>query len=109
MASMVSLRNRLAIAPSPSSPVRSRYSQAIWKDSSSNWESEMLMGGKRIRAARVPRHLALRRTLPALDRQRLGAKDHVAENVGLRCFQAIAGGEMRIPPIASECVVQGRN
>jgi hypothetical protein len=52
--SMVSLRNRLAAASSPSSPVRSRYSQGIWKESSSSWDSEMLMGGKRIRATRVP-------------------------------------------------------
>ena len=57
MVSIASLRNRLAAAPSPSSPVRSRYSQAIWKDSSSSWESEMLMGRTRIPAACVPRHL----------------------------------------------------
>jgi hypothetical protein len=36
MISMLSLRKRLAAAASPSSPVRSRYSQAIWNDSSSN-------------------------------------------------------------------------
>ena len=57
MVSMVSLRNRLAAAPSPSSPVRSRYSQAIWKESSSSWERETVMGGKRTRTARVPCHL----------------------------------------------------
>ena len=45
-----------------SSPTKStssrpfRYSQAIWKDSSSSWESEMFMGGKRTRTARVPCH-----------------------------------------------------
>ena len=33
MVSMTSLRNRLAEAPSSSSPVRSRYSQAIWNES----------------------------------------------------------------------------
>lgn len=54
MASIVSLRNRLATALSPSSPVRSRHSQAIWKDSSSNWESEIVMAGKRSGAAGVP-------------------------------------------------------
>jgi hypothetical protein len=54
---MKSLRNRLAAAPSPSSPVRSRYSQAIWKESSSSCESETVIRGKRIRAACVPRHL----------------------------------------------------
>ena len=32
MTSIVSLRNQLAMAPSPSSPVRSRYCEAIWKD-----------------------------------------------------------------------------
>jgi hypothetical protein len=36
MISMLSLRKRLAATGSPSSPVRSRYSQAIWNDSSSN-------------------------------------------------------------------------
>jgi hypothetical protein len=36
MSSSVSARKRLAAAASPSSPVRSRYSQAIWNDSSSN-------------------------------------------------------------------------
>jgi hypothetical protein len=54
MASIVSLRNRLATALSPSSPVRSRYSQALWKESSSNWESEIVMAGKRSQAAGSP-------------------------------------------------------
>jgi hypothetical protein len=36
MISRVSLRKRLAATGSPSSPARSRYSQAIWNDSSSN-------------------------------------------------------------------------
>jgi hypothetical protein len=36
MISIVSLRKRLAPTASPSSPVRSRYSQAIWNDSSSS-------------------------------------------------------------------------
>jgi hypothetical protein len=36
MISIISLRKRLAATASPSSPVRSRYSQAIWNDSSSN-------------------------------------------------------------------------
>ena len=36
MISMLSLRKRLAATASPSSSVRSRYSQAIWNDSSSN-------------------------------------------------------------------------
>lgn len=49
---------------------------------------------------------ALRRTLPALEGHGLGAKNHVAENVGPRRFQAFAAGEMRIPPIASECLGQ---
>jgi len=34
--SMLSARKRLAATASPSSPARSRYSQAIWNDSSSN-------------------------------------------------------------------------
>jgi hypothetical protein len=54
MVSMVSLRNRLAAAASSSSPVRSRYSHAIWKDSSSSWEGETDIVGKRIRPTRVP-------------------------------------------------------
>src|SRR5450631_1304056 len=54
MVSIVSLGNRLATALSPSSPVRSRHSQAIWKDSLSNWESEIVMAGKRSGAAGVP-------------------------------------------------------
>jgi putative SOS response-associated peptidase YedK len=45
--------------------------------------------------------------LPALDRHRLGAKHHVAENVGLRRFHAVARGKIGIPPIASEGVVLG--
>jgi hypothetical protein len=65
MVSMTSLRNRLAAAPSPSSPVRSRYSQAIWKDSSSNWEREIVMGGKRTRTARVPCHLRFAARFPS--------------------------------------------
>jgi hypothetical protein len=36
MVSMVSLRNRLEFTGSPSSPARSRYSQAIWNESSSS-------------------------------------------------------------------------
>jgi hypothetical protein len=55
MISIASLRNRLAAAPSPSSSVRSKYSQAIWKDSSSSWDG-MVISGKRTRTARVPRH-----------------------------------------------------
>ena len=62
--SMTSLRNRLAAAPSPSSPVRSRYSHATWKDSSSNWEREMVMGGKRTKTPRVPYHLRLAARFP---------------------------------------------
>jgi hypothetical protein len=52
--STTSLRNRLAAAPSPSSPVRSRYSQAIWNESSSSWESEPVMSKKPTRTVRVP-------------------------------------------------------
>jgi hypothetical protein len=36
MISMLSLRKRLAATGSPNPPARSRYSQAIWNDSSSN-------------------------------------------------------------------------
>ena len=46
MVSITSLRNRLAAAPSPSSPLRSRYSQAIWNESSRSWESETVMSKK---------------------------------------------------------------
>src|ERR1700733_9436651 len=57
MVSMTSLRNRLVEAPSPSSPLRSRYSQAIWKESSRSWESETVMREKLTRTVRVPCHL----------------------------------------------------
>jgi hypothetical protein len=67
------------------------------------------MGGKRIRAARVPRQLGFARPRSVSDRHRLGAEDYVAENVVLRRTQRIAAGEMRSPPIASEGVVPGRN
>jgi hypothetical protein len=63
MVSMVSLRNRLAAAPSPSSPVRSRYSQAIWNESSRSWESDTVMSRKPTRTARVPCHLRRARSL----------------------------------------------
>src|ERR1700733_3098765 len=57
MVSMTSLRNRLAEAPSPSSPLRSRYSHAIWNEVSRSWESETVMSKKPTRTARVPCHL----------------------------------------------------
>src|SRR6202051_1066096 len=57
MVSMTSLRNRLAEAPSPSSPLRSRYSQAIWNESSRSWESETVMSKKPTRTVPVPCHL----------------------------------------------------
>ena len=53
MVSMTSLRNRIAAAPSPSSPLRSRYSQAIWNESSSSWESETVISKKPTRTVRV--------------------------------------------------------
>lgn len=53
MVSITSLRNRLAAAPSPSSPLRSRYSQAIWNESSRSWESERVMSKKPTRTVRV--------------------------------------------------------
>src|ERR1700722_2421502 len=73
MFSMVLLRNRLAAGPSPSSPGRSRDSQAIWKDSSSSWESELVMVGKRTRTARVPCH---RRTFAPFDCHRFQPEIH---------------------------------
>ena len=103
MVSMTSLRNRLAEAPSPSSPLRSRYSQAIWNESSRSWESETVMSKKtnenRSRSLSSP----LRRSLSYFDRNRLGPKDDIAEHVGLRRVQGIADREARIPPIASGC------
>jgi hypothetical protein len=103
MVSMTSLRNRLAEAPSPSSPLRSRYSQAIWNESSRSWESETVMSKKtnenRSRSLSSP----LRRSLSYFDRNRLGPKDDIAEHVGLRRVQGIADREARIPPIASAC------
>jgi len=53
----------LAAAPSPSSPVRSRYSQAIWNESSRSWESDTVMSRKPTRTARVPCHLRRARSL----------------------------------------------
>jgi hypothetical protein len=49
----------------------------------------------------------LRRSLSYFDRNRLGPKNDIAENVGLRRLQGIADREARIPPIASEGVVHG--
>jgi hypothetical protein len=106
MVSMTSLRNRLAEAPSPSSPLRSRYSQAIWSESSRSWESETAMSKKRTRTARVPCHLRFG-ARSYFDRNRLGPKDDIAKHVGLRRVQGVADREARIPPIASEGVVHG--
>jgi hypothetical protein len=103
IASMTSLRNRLAEAPSPSSPLRSRYSQAIWNESSRSWESATVMSKKPTRTVRVPLSSPLRRSLSYFDRNRLGPKDDIAEHVGLRRVQGIADREARIPPIASAC------
>ena len=61
---MTSLRNRLAEAPSPSSPLRSRYSQAIWNESSRSWESETVMSKKPTRTVRVPCHLRFAARFP---------------------------------------------
>jgi len=66
MVSMTSLRNRLAEAPSPSSPLRSRYSQAIWNESSRSWESETVMSKKPTRTVRVPCHLRFAARFPTL-------------------------------------------
>src|SRR6202790_5203103 len=66
MVSMTSLRDRLAEAPSPSSPLRSRYSQAIWNESSSSWESETVMSKKPTRTVRVPCHLRFAARFPTL-------------------------------------------
>src|ERR1700722_8306848 len=103
MVSMTSLRNRLAEAPSPSSPLRSRYSQAIWNESSRSWESEMVMSKKRTRTVRVPCHPRFGHPLSCFDRNRLGPKDDIAEHLGFRRVQGIADREARIPPIASGC------
>lgn len=107
MVSMTSLRNRLAAAPSPSSPVRSRYSQAIWKESSSNWESETVMSKKPTRTFCVPCHRRFAVPLSFIDGNRLGPKDDIAENMDLRRLEGVADREARIPPIASEGVVHG--
>jgi hypothetical protein len=95
--------NRLAEAPSRSSPLRSRYSQAIWNESSRSWESATVMSKKPTRTVRVPLSSPLRRSLSYFDRNRLGPKDDIAEHVGLRRVQGIADREARIPPIASAC------
>ena len=64
MVSITSLRSRLAAAPSPSSPLRSRYSQAIWNESSRSWESERVMSKKPTRTVRVPCHLRFAARFP---------------------------------------------
>jgi len=105
MVSIASLRNRLAAAPSPSSPVRSRYSQAIWKGSSSSWESEMLMGRKRIPAACVPRHLRFAtRFRPSTAS---GSERKITlPNAGLACFRGFTDRVMRITPISPKSAVR---
>src|ERR1700721_3078619 len=107
MVSMTSLRNRLAEAPSPSSPLRSRYSQAIWNESSRSWESETVMNKKTNENRSRSQSSPLRRSLSYFDRNRLGPKDDIAEHVGLRRVQGIADREARIPPIASRGVLHG--
>ena len=103
MVSMTSLRNRLAEAPFPSSPLRSRYSHAIWNESSRGWESErdghkQKTNENRTRSISSP----LRRSF-SCNRNRLGPKDDIAKDVALRRVQGIADREARIPPIASGC------
>jgi hypothetical protein len=103
MVSMTSLRNRLAEAPSPSSPLRSRYSQAIWNESSRSWESETVMSKKPTRTVRVPCHLRFAARFPTLiatgsDRKTTSPHTWASERV-----QGIADREARIPPIASAC------
>jgi hypothetical protein len=67
------------------------------------------MGGKRIQAARVPRHLRFTTrfrpsTATGSEGKIASPKTWVAD-----VSRAVAGGEKRIPPIASECVVLGRD
>jgi hypothetical protein len=102
MVSMTSLRNRLAEAPSPSSPVRSRYSQAIWNESSRSWESETVMSKKPTRTVRVPCHLRFAARFPTSIATGSDRKT-TSPNMGLRRVQGIADREARIPPIASGC------
>jgi hypothetical protein len=106
MISMVSLRNRLAAAPTPSSPVRCRYSQAIWNESSSSWESETLMGGKRIRAARVPCHQSSSVGFWS-STATVGAEGHVAENVDLRSRQLSGTTLRRVGRIPNKRLARG--
>jgi len=106
MVSMTSLRNRLAAAPSPSSPVRSSYSRAIWKDSSSNWEREIVMRGKRTRTARVPCHR------PCVERLRPSTatgsdRNTTSPNTCVSCFHHAGNG--RIPPVAPKGIVHGHD
>ena len=103
MVSMTSLRNRLAEAPSPSSPLRSRYSQAIWNESSRSWESETVMSKKPTRTVRVPCHLRFAARFPTLIATGSDRKTTSPNTCGLRRVQGIADREARIPPIASGC------
>jgi hypothetical protein len=92
MVSMTSLRNRLAEAPSPSSPLRSRYSQAIWNESEELGERDCHEQKTNESPARSMSS-QLRRTLSYFGCNRLGPKDDIAEHVGLRRVQGIAERE----------------
>jgi hypothetical protein len=45
----------------------------------------------------------LRRSFSYCNHNRLGPKDDIAKNMGLRRLQDVADREARIPPIASGC------
>ena len=80
MVSITSLRSRLAAAPSPSSPLRSRYSQAIWNVSSRSWESERVMSKKPTRTVRVPCHLRFAARFPTSTATGSDRKNDIAES-----------------------------
>ncbi len=99
MVSIVSLRNRLATDPSPSSPVRSRYSQAIWsrllKQLGYGSVHEPKTNQEPARSI-SPDHS---HTFAPFDHHRLRVEDHVAYSMRLGRFHH-GDGETGIPPFA---------
>jgi hypothetical protein len=92
MVSMTSLRNRLAEAPSPSSPLRSKVLpgdlERILKELGERDCHEQKTNESRARSMSSQ----LRRPLSDIDRNRFGPKDDIAEHVGLRRVQGVAMG-----------------
>jgi hypothetical protein len=108
MVSMASLRNRLAVAPSPSSPVRSRVFPSYLERFLKQLGKRNGHGRKTNQNRARSMSPAFRRTFAPFDCHRLGPKYHIVEYVCLGRFHHVGDGEMRIPPIPPEDIVHRR-